>query len=190
MAQPQLMLIQNAPEVRHTPRRAKTVGHGLAARSIKALPHATADVVRVFEHWVDMLGKNPKRCALGPTRRKVIARALDLYDEDTVLLAIEGCATSPFHLGENDRGHEYTDLELILRDEAHVEKFAALGEAARERAEQDHQRQIQAQRAAAMQAAGGVADVASAEQAQAARDRLRELQRRIAAEVGVRGGGR
>ena len=41
---------------------------------------------RVFDHWVYMLGKNPRRCALGPARRKVIDRALGLYDEETLLL--------------------------------------------------------------------------------------------------------
>ena len=88
---------------------------------------------RVFDHWVYMLGKNPRRVALGPKRRRAIDAALQLYDEETLLLAIEGCAASPFHAGENDRGTEYTDIELIVRDEAHVERFAADGERLRER---------------------------------------------------------
>jgi hypothetical protein len=150
-----------------------------------ALSNASAAVVRIFDHWVYMLGKNPKRCALGPTRRKVIAKALELYDEDTILLAVEGCATDPWHLGENDRGTEYTDLEMILRDEAHIERFAAKGEVARERAEKEHQRQQQAARAAAQHQVTD-APAVSPEEAEAQRARLRELQRRIAATVGRR----
>lgn len=38
-------------------------------------------VERIFEHWVFMMGKKPQRCALGPSRRKVVAAALALYDE-------------------------------------------------------------------------------------------------------------
>jgi len=90
-------------------------------------------VERVFAHWVFMLGKNAARTALGPTRRKVIERALALYAEDDVLAAIEGCAASQWHAGENDRGRAFDDLELILRDEAHVERFAESGHALRER---------------------------------------------------------
>ena len=88
-------------------------------------------VERVFDHWVFMLGK--RRAALGPTRRKAIEKMLALYDEDTLLLAVEGCAASAWHAGDNDRGRAFDDLELILRDEAHVERFAANGDALRER---------------------------------------------------------
>ena len=100
--------------------------------------HAPAQTAaqRVFGHWVFMLGKNPARCAMGPTRRKVIDAALGLYDEDTLLLAIEGCAASAWHAGENDRGRAFNDIELILRNEAHIERFAAEGEALREAAAQ------------------------------------------------------
>lgn len=89
---------------------------------------------RIFEHWVFMLGKNPRRTALGTTRRRVIDRALAIYDEETLLLAIEGCAASAWHSGQNDREREFNDLELILRDEPHVERFATDGEKLRERA--------------------------------------------------------
>lgn len=109
-----------------------------------SLPNASAAVERVFAHWVYMLGKNPKRCALGPDRRKVISKALGLYDEDVLLLAIEGCAASAWHRGENERGDEYTDLTLILRDEAHIERFADEGEALRSRLEQEQAQQAPA----------------------------------------------
>lgn len=92
---------------------------------------ARDEVRRVFDHWVFMLGKNPKRVALGPDRRKVIVRALQLYEVEVLEMAIEGVASSEWHAGENDRGLPYQDIGLILRDEAHIERFSAMGEALR-----------------------------------------------------------
>lgn len=83
---------------------------------------------RVFAHWVWMMAKSARRTALGPTRRKVLATALALYDEDTLRLAIDGCAGSAWHAGDNERGVVFNDLTLILRDEAHIERFAEMGE--------------------------------------------------------------
>lgn len=94
---------------------------------------AASPAQRLFAHWVWMMGKNPTRCAIGPKRARVLDDALKLYDEETLMLAIEGCAASPWHAGRNDRNREYNDIELILRDEAHIERFAAEGEALRER---------------------------------------------------------
>jgi hypothetical protein len=102
--------------------------------------HATAAsaqdktaVERVFDHWVFMLHKHPRRTALGPQRRRAIERALALYEEETLLLAVEGCAASAWHAGENDRGRAFDDIELILRDEPHVERFAEAGQRLRDR---------------------------------------------------------
>lgn len=105
-------------------------------------------VARVFGHWVLMMGKHAGRCALGPTRRRVIERALGLYDEETLLLAIEGCAASAWHAGLNDRGKAFNDLELILRDEKHIEGFASDGEELRARHERDQRRRASEQAAA------------------------------------------
>lgn len=87
---------------------------------------------RVFAHWVFMLGKNPRRTALGPDRRRLIRKWLALYEEDTLLLAVEGCAASAFHAGDNDRQTVYNDLELILRNHANIERFAEAGERLRQ----------------------------------------------------------
>lgn len=127
-------------------------------------------VERIFDHWVYMLGKNARRTALGPTRRRAIERALELYDEETLLLAIEGCAASAWHAGENDRRRPFDDLELILRDEAHVERFADWGQRLRDR--------LAARDEAAQKVAPIVEPDAAAVAAQ--RERLREAAARIA----------
>ena len=89
---------------------------------------------RVFEHWVAMFGKRRALVAFGPKRRRLVESALALYPEATLLLAIDGCAASAWHAGDNDRGKAFNDLELILRDEAHIERFAEDGEALHQRA--------------------------------------------------------
>lgn len=105
---------------------------------------AKTPVERVFAHWVFMLGKNPRRCALGPTRRRVIERALELYEEDVLCLAVDGNAASAWHAGENDRRTAYNDIELILRNEATIERFAEAGERLRQRALRQRQADAQA----------------------------------------------
>ena len=134
--------------------------------------HEQTAVDRVFGHWVYMLHKSPRRTALGPKRRRAIEQMLALYEEETLLLAIEGCAASAWHAGENDRGRAFDDLELILRDEPHVERFAEMGQRLRERL---------LSQAAEARAAAQVATVAAGDAAElaAARERLREAAARL-----------
>lgn len=135
------------------------------------LAAAPDDVRRLFDHWVFMLGKNPKRVALGPERRKVISRALQLYEVEVLEMAIEGCAASEWHAGENDRGTVYQDIELILRNESHIERFAEMGERLR----------IKAANEAARARAQASAPVPPQDAAAAAeqRQRVRDLAARI-----------
>lgn len=137
-------------------------------------------VQRVFEHWVFMLGKAASRTALGPQRKRAIERALDLYDEAVLMLAVEGCAASPWHAGENDRGRAYDDLSLILRDEEHVERFADLGQRLRDRLRD----RDAAARAANVQA---IAPEPDAEAVAAQRERLRQAAARVSGRAGQHG---
>ncbi len=93
-------------------------------------------VLRVFKHWVFMLDRSPQRTALGPKRIALIERALTLYPEETLLMAVDGCAASAWHAGANHRGECYQDIELILRDEIHIERFSDAGARLREQVEQ------------------------------------------------------
>lgn len=131
---------------------------------------------RVFAHWLAMLGKSPRRCKLGPTRRHAINAALVLYSEDDLLMAIEGCAADPWCAGDNAQRREYTDIEWILRNESSIERFAEAGERLRRRAAEQ-------QAAQARRAAQPVPTAASAEQekadAAAARARLKAMADRM-----------
>lgn len=83
---------------------------------------------QVFEHWRVTLN-HPKAKAT-PERKRIIARALKTYSVEECQRAITGCSRSPHHMGQNDRGTRFDDLELILRDAKHIESFMRLVEVA------------------------------------------------------------
>ena len=91
-------------------------------------PTPEVETVRdVFEHWRRTMKKS--RARLDSKRHSLIARRLsDGFTPADLKLAIDGCAASPFHQGENDSGTRYCELSLILRDAENVERFCALAE--------------------------------------------------------------
>lgn len=90
------------------------------------LPTASGDVFTVWNHWLETLRYNSKtRVVMSDKRRKKIEAALKNYDVQTCLDAINGCANSDFHQGRNGRGTKYDDIELILRDSEHIERFSS-----------------------------------------------------------------
>ncbi len=78
----------------------------------------------VFNYWVKVMGKEPKRTILDSKRE---ARIKERWEEGApvgdVRLAIDGCKMSAFHMGDNTGGKLYNDLELILRDRKRLEGF-------------------------------------------------------------------
>lgn len=88
--------------------------------SVKPPPPAT----RVFERWKETF--NHSKSVFDSKRLKAVnARLRDGYSVDDLFAAIEGCARSPHHMGQNQRHEVYDDIELICRDSAHVESFIA-----------------------------------------------------------------
>ena len=83
-----------------------------------------ADVAEhVFEAWKGATGRNG-RTVLTAQRRKLLARWLPVYPPEILLAAAAGVRWSPHHMGDNDRGTKYDSLELIFRDEKHIELFS------------------------------------------------------------------
>ena len=80
-----------------------------------------SDVEIVFAHWQNRLGH--PNAKLTPDRRKKIAKALKHHPVAALTQAIDGCAVTPHNMGQNDRGERYDDISLILRDDAHIERF-------------------------------------------------------------------
>lgn len=86
---------------------------------------STERVDQVFEAWKKAAGKNGAT-VLSPKRRQKIQQALKAYPIEDVLDAVWGWRNSPHHCGANESGTVYNELELLLRDAAHIEKFRDL----------------------------------------------------------------
>jgi hypothetical protein len=64
------------------------------------------------------------RAKLDKKRRNKIIQALNLgYQAAELKQAINGCKETPFNMGQNERGQRYDDIELILRDASHIDRF-------------------------------------------------------------------
>ncbi|EQD40677.1 hypothetical protein B1A_16358, partial [mine drainage metagenome] len=80
---------------------------------------AEGAVERVFAHWRQVYGYS--KAVLDAKRRKVITEALGMYSEADLCLCITGYQSSPHHMGQNDHGTVYDDIELFFRDARHIE---------------------------------------------------------------------
>lgn len=76
-------------------------------------------VDRVFEHW--KLTWNHPKAALDPKRSAAIKRALKGYSASDLCASISGYLNSAHHTGQNERQTVYDDIELFLRDSAHID---------------------------------------------------------------------
>lgn len=83
------------------------VGEGQAAPS----PYAAALVV--WEHYVEVMA--PRSKELDAESRKIIGDALKVATADECKRAIDGCAASSYHMGQNGRGRKYNRLSQILK---------------------------------------------------------------------------
>lgn len=90
-------------------------------------PVNPALILQVWQVYLDTFysgkGRKPR---LSDERAKLITVAINQYGFDMAKDAVRGCALSPWHMGQNPNGTVYNSLELILRDSAHVERFASL----------------------------------------------------------------
>jgi hypothetical protein len=91
----------------------------------KERPKKTPPVAVVFSHWQKVLN-HPNAKLTEERRRAINARLGEGYTVDDLMTAIDGCARSAFHLGENDTGQRYDDLTLICRNGSKLESFIAL----------------------------------------------------------------
>jgi hypothetical protein len=89
-------------------------------------PKEQENTRHVFNHWVDVTGRDRSRTKLDPKRKKLIEWALSNYSLEEVLLAVQGWKFSNFHRGENKEKRVYNDLALLLRDTTKLEMFRDL----------------------------------------------------------------
>lgn len=83
-----------------------------------------ADIKTIFDHWVVVMGK--KRAMLDQKRKKLIQVALGNWSADDLCRAIDGCAASPFHMGQNENSTRYNELSLIFRSNEKIESFLSV----------------------------------------------------------------
>lgn len=87
---------------------------------------ASADrVLAIFNAWIDATGRT-SRTVLSTKRRRLIRKALEDYTVDELVAAVRGWRHSPHHRGENKTSTVYNDIELLLRDAEHIERFRDL----------------------------------------------------------------
>lgn len=84
-----------------------------------------ADIELVFNHWVKFhWSGSGRRPVLTKPREVTIRRGIFQWGLKRCLDAIEGIQFSEWHMGGNPAGIKYTSLDLILREEWRVNKFA------------------------------------------------------------------
>lgn len=95
----------------------------------KAAEVSEEDILNVYSYWAQIMRPNRKRLpALDDRRRLKVAAAIADYGLEDCRRAIDGCSRSDFHMGRNRQKKRYDDLELIFRDQDHVERFLAFAE--------------------------------------------------------------
>lgn len=88
------------------------------------------EVREVFAHYRTYKPKShPKPHAGMNEWVKIRARLGEGYVVDDLKAAIDGCFSSPFHQGENDRQRKFNSLELICRNSSKVDQFIELNNA-------------------------------------------------------------
>jgi len=85
----------------------------------KEIPKAQKQ--EVFDFWKTTFNKS--RVSMDIKRETAIGWAIYTYGLEECRQAILGCASSPFHMGQNKAGKTYNGIDLIFRDAEHVEMF-------------------------------------------------------------------
>ena len=89
-------------------------------------PAADADegVVAVFEHWSSTLWKRFHDVAPKLTdgrRKKIRSRLGEGYTVEQLKAAIDAVTRSPHHMGENDQGKAWIEIDLVFRNAEKVD---------------------------------------------------------------------
>jgi hypothetical protein len=121
----------SAPEVAAELRRIAAGLEAIVLPTKRTVARATAIEVaafgRVFARWREVCD-HPTAKATAGRKRKVLARLREGYTETDLLAAIEGCALSAYHMGENDTQTRYDGLEQICHSGDKVERFRRIYE--------------------------------------------------------------
>ena len=81
------------------------------------------DVQKIFDYWKSRMGKSGNSKLTKDRRAKIKSRLSEGYTPQQICQAIDGCASSTYHMGQNDQGTVYDDLTLICRNGSKLEWF-------------------------------------------------------------------
>ena len=84
------------------------------------------EVSEVYSYWCQTMNKDSRTKLSKKRETKIKARLKDGFTVNELKIAIDGCAKSGYHMGQNDTGAIYDDIELICRDDAKVKRFIAI----------------------------------------------------------------
>lgn len=85
----------------------------------KTIPDEAVQIV--WGYWLTVMGSG--RAVLDHNRRVKIAAAIYDYGIEAACSAIDGCASSAFHMGDNPQQKKYNSIDLIFRDADKIEGF-------------------------------------------------------------------
>jgi len=86
--------------------------------ALTAVTRQTSDTQEIFDYWVLVMGKDPKRTKLSTERRKKINDRLKDYSIGDIKQAIDGCRSNEYNMQNG-----YNDIELICRNSAKLESY-------------------------------------------------------------------
>jgi hypothetical protein len=82
-------------------------------------------VEKVFTHWCQVLGH--PQAKLTPDRKgKISSRLREGATVERLMQAVDGCAGSKYHMGDNPQGRRYDSIELIFRNAGKVDEFVEM----------------------------------------------------------------
>jgi hypothetical protein len=76
----------------------------------------------IFTYWQTVMGM-PRAKFLPERKFKIEARLREGFTPEDIMRAIDGCAVSPWHMGENPNSKKYNDITLICRNGTKLEFF-------------------------------------------------------------------
>lgn len=82
-----------------------------------------APIEEIFDYWVEVMEKKATTTLTRKRKDKITLRLKDGYSVDFIKCAISNCSNSIFHMGRNDNGTKYNDIELICRSADKLEDF-------------------------------------------------------------------
>ncbi len=126
-----LLSNESYTETMTEPTRGRPKSSKRLSKEKKASTVAEDQIIEVFNYWVSTCKTEARRPpVLDEKRRLCIGAAIHDYGVEDCRNAIDGCTMSDFHMGRNKANKKYNDVELILRDSEHIERFLEMYEKA------------------------------------------------------------